>query len=463
MDRKNRSKKFNKRDNTNDRRTLYNTCRITKKVVLPMKCIGQSLVSTFEKVISEQISGKCIVEGYVKPNSVRAVTYSSGVIKGENVEFDVLFQCEIFYPVAGMHLNCIARDISKAGIRAESSDEKISPFVLFIARDHFFDNEYFSLIKPDDKFVANVIVVRFELNDEKISIIASPVQRENQPNRATPKPPIKIIDKVEEEVEEDVEDNDEDKPLNKIAIIVPFRESDDKNTRTNQLNRFIQYMNNYLNNMDYKIFIIEQSDDGRKFNRGALLNIGFKLSENQGYDIFVFHDVDLLPSNELKEYYTELPSSPVHIASVWNRYNNNSKYFGGIVAFNKEEFNKINGYPNNFWGWGGEDDELYKRVIKYYNIKKADKGSIEDLEQLNLEEKLQYLRENDTKFMKKQEALAKHDTTWQQNGLNSLDYNEVDEENCGINCVKITVDLSKIPDFIDEIPSVNRKKVKSRK
>ncbi len=22
----------------------------------------------------------------------------------------------------------------------------------------------------------------------------------------------------------------------------------------------------------------------------------------------------------------------------------------------------MNGYPNNFWGWGGEDDELLKRL-----------------------------------------------------------------------------------------------------
>ena len=35
--------------------------------------------------------------------------------------------------------------------------------------------------------------------------------------------------------------------------------------------------------------------------------------------------------------------------------------FGGAGSFKKEHFEKINGFSNKFWGWGGEDDDLYKR------------------------------------------------------------------------------------------------------
>jgi DNA-directed RNA polymerase subunit E'/Rpb7 len=455
MERRNKGRKFNNKPRDDgSKKSLYTLSRITKKVVIPMKCVGATLVKTFEDVISAQIGGKCIVEGYVKPNTIRAVTYSSGVIKGDNIEFEVVFNCEIFYPVAGMNLNCIAKEITKAGIRAESSDEDPSPFVLFVAKDHFFNDEYFNSIKPDDRFIANVIGIRFELDDEKISIIASPVQ----PNRDNFRRPLNIEEKNDEVVERI---HDEPVPEHRIAIIVPFRDSDDKNTRTEQLENFVVFMNNYLSNAEYKIFVIEQSNDGRKFNRGALLNIGFSLAEKEGYEIFIFHDVDLLPSNELKEYYIELPTNPVHIASVWDRYNQNPKYFGGIVAFNKQAFNRINGFPNNFWGWGGEDDELYKRVVKFYSIKKANKGTVEDLEKLNIDDKLKTLRDNDSKFMQKIEALAEHDSTWQKNGLNSLEYDEIDNESCGINCSKTTVDLSKIGDFVpraEEKPIVIKRK-----
>ena len=111
--------------------------------------------------------------------------------------------------------------------------------------------------------------------------------------------------------------------------------------------------------------IIEQSNDDRKFNRGKLLNIGFDLSKKEipQPNVFIFHDVDLIPSMDLLNDYFTIPSvNPIHIARVWNRYNNNPRYFGGIVSFSQEMFEAINGFPNNFWGWGGEDDEMYKRI-----------------------------------------------------------------------------------------------------
>ena len=234
----------------------------------------------------------------------------------------------------------------------------------------------------------------------------------------------------------------------KIAIIVPFRDSEEEKPRTAQLNQFVAYMETFLTGHDYKIFVIEQSEDGRKFNRGQLLNIGFDLAKKEGYNNYIFHDVDLLPSEELKKYYTTIPkNNPIHIAAVWDRYGSNPKYFGGIVAFSKELFEKINGYPNNFWGWGGEDDELHNRTKEFTRIVKAKEGSIRDLENLNLEQKLEYLKENKLKFMKKREALAQHAATWQTNGLNSLtDIKILKREPCGTNCEIIDVELIDTPE-----------------
>ena len=122
--------------------------------------------------------------------------------------------------------------------------------------------------------------------------------------------------------------------------------------------------------MNYCIYIVEQSDDSRKFNRGKLLNVGFEKAKLEGCNVFVFHDVDLIPSSDLLPFYTTIPgdNKPVHIAKIWNRYNDNPNYFGGINAFSQEQFEALNGYPNNFWGWGGEDDELKNRTRKVLSI-----------------------------------------------------------------------------------------------
>ena len=312
------------------------------------------------------------------------------------------------------------------------------------------DGEYF--IKEDDKIVKFITGVRKSKNSKTM-------KNGDIPNNKTKKL-RPIADLVIEEGEVEIVGEDEIVGKNKTAIIIPFRDSEPEQPRTKQLNEFIKYMSNYLKGITYKIFVIEQSDDSKKFNRGELLNIGFKFAEQEGFTNFIFHDVDLLPSAELKKYYTDAPDkNPIHIAAVWSRYGKNPDYFGGIVAFNKQMFNKINGFPNNFWGWGGEDDELYKRTKPYYTITKSKNGSIRDLENMNLQQKLGYLKDNDLKFMQKREALAEHDRTWQTNGLNNIKNLAAFEESmasCGENCERILVnlkDFSEISEISPDIPN----------
>lgn len=126
-----------------------------------------------------------------------------------------------------------------------------------------------------------------------------------------------------------------------VAIIVPFRDIHKEQKRSEHLARFVPAMTQFLSSSSksFHIYIVEQSDDGRKFNRGKLLNIGFDIARSKHSNVFVFHDVDLIPSAQLLSYYSEVPSpGPVHIARVWNRYSNNPKYFGGIVAFSRQQF-----------------------------------------------------------------------------------------------------------------------------
>jgi hypothetical protein len=175
------------------------------------------------------------------------------------------------------------------------------------------------------------------------------------------------------------------------------------------------------------------------------LNIGFDLAKKQSASVYIFHDVDLLPSRDLLPYYERVPlvSQPVHIARVWNRYSNNPNYFGGIVAFSKEQFETINGFPNNFWGWGGEDDELIKRVKRVNYVPSApSNGTIEDMEQMSLKDKLDFLRlHRDWKCQKKWEVLDEHESSWATNGLVDLHYSIINERSVSVHCTIVTVDI----------------------
>lgn len=153
-------------------KSIYTRTLITKSISLEMKCIGANIKDILEKKIRDQYEGKCSNEGFIKPKSSTIITYSSGIIKGSTILFEVVFECQSCFPVEGQLVQCIAKNITKAGIRAESVDEIPTPFVVFVARDFQITNPQFSEIKENDSFVARVIGQRFELNDSYISIIA---------------------------------------------------------------------------------------------------------------------------------------------------------------------------------------------------------------------------------------------------------------------------------------------------
>ena len=161
--------------------SIYSRCLITRSIVLPITAIGKNLKEILEVSISSNYEGKCVVEGFIKPNSSKIVTYSSGIIfRGSSIKFEVVFECEVCFPVEGMLISCVVKNITKAGIRAESSNDVPTPIVVFIAKDHHYNNSQFAEIKEGETFKARVVGQRFELNDKYVSIIGELVKEKEK-------------------------------------------------------------------------------------------------------------------------------------------------------------------------------------------------------------------------------------------------------------------------------------------
>lgn len=136
-----------------------------------------------------------------------------------------------------------------------------------------------------------------------------------------------------------------------LSIIVPYR------NRAAHLGQFIPHMRRRMK--DAEIIVVEQSP-AKPFNRAKLLNIGFLLCKG---DYFAAHDVDMLP---MKADYSYV-ENPTHIATKCSQFRYKmpfAEYFGGVTLFNREDFIHCNGYSNNFWSWGAEDNEMYDNVLR---------------------------------------------------------------------------------------------------
>ena len=151
---------------------VYYKSLLERKVCLNITEIGKNVKNNIEKKLEFMLSGKCVDEGYIRPNSVRIVSYSSGIIETNVVQFYVVFECMVCLPVEGMEIYCICKTITKAGIHAQVLDEdKNMPVTMFIARDHHHLDDRFSKIKEGEKIKSRVIGIRYELEDDFICAI----------------------------------------------------------------------------------------------------------------------------------------------------------------------------------------------------------------------------------------------------------------------------------------------------
>ena len=181
----------NKKDNRKKKELgVYHNSLLTRKIQLPFERIGKNIKELLEHKIKTQIEGKCTIEGFIKPESTKILTYSSGVLIENKVEFDVAFECMVCCPVEGMLVKCIVKNKTQAGIRALTNEE-ISPLVIYISRDHHYNNNYFNSVKEEDDITVRVIGQRYELNDKHVSIIGEIVEPKADKIKKKPKLVIK--------------------------------------------------------------------------------------------------------------------------------------------------------------------------------------------------------------------------------------------------------------------------------
>ena len=182
--------------------SVYAKSILSKKIRLLITETGGNVKENLEAKITSSIEGKCIVEGFIKPDSVRIVNYSSGIINSEYVEFQTIFECMVCHPVEGMTIECVSKTITKAGIHAQVVDANgIIPVTVFIARDHHNLNRNFNNVKENANVTVKVTGVRYELNDPYICVLGKLTE--------SVKPKLKIggaaaLDGGEEEDEEEI-------------------------------------------------------------------------------------------------------------------------------------------------------------------------------------------------------------------------------------------------------------------
>lgn len=220
-----------------------------------------------------------------------------------------------------------------------------------------------------------------------------------------------------------------------VAVLIPFREQMGKE-RQRELGALLQVLEanakthaNAAQPTQFRFFVAEQSDKGG-FNRGMLMNIAFDRAsrhfKGQPFSA-IATDCDFVPDDHMMKWYTKVGDSPLHLA--------NYAYcpgFGGVTVFSAEQYREINGYSNDMWGWGGEDDDAMDRWMAHPErrvIAPAGDERFKDLGKM-----LQTVTFRDKRDYAHTVASWKEDDAnqrWVSNGLSNLDYKVVGNATAG--------------------------------
>ncbi|CAK8671011.1 unnamed protein product [Clavelina lepadiformis] len=163
------------------------------------------------------------------------------------------------------------------------------------------------------------------------------------------------------------------------AVIVPYRD------RAEHLRFFLHYTHELLRRQQlcYVIIVVEQDDD-KTFNKGQVMNSAFQYSKNLTFadgseiDCFIFHDVDILSEDDRVIYTCRDGKTLNHIAPYIDKYEYRfccGVTVGAAMGYTREQFEELNGYSNEYAGWGGEDDDMNERIkLKGFEIWRSERN-----------------------------------------------------------------------------------------
>ena len=150
---------------------IYFYTQIKKRVSLNPRYLDENFPAYIEKIVKNNVEGKCIKEGYVVPNTVIILKRSIGNMNNNQFNGNIMFDITIGAKVCNIPVNSVikasVKKINKLGILAE-----LGPLMIIVPKEIHQDKEPFSKINISDEIDLLVIGKTFHLNSNVISIYA---------------------------------------------------------------------------------------------------------------------------------------------------------------------------------------------------------------------------------------------------------------------------------------------------
>jgi ribA/ribD-fused uncharacterized protein len=154
---------------------LYSKSILTYTTSITPSEINKNINQTLKNKIINDVEGKCINGGYVKKNSIKIISRSTGQLLVSQFNGDIIYHikysADLCNPLEDAIIKGEVVNINKMGILASGGEDDPKPLSILVAKQHHINNENFDKIKVGDKIKVKVLGKRFEFGDSQINII----------------------------------------------------------------------------------------------------------------------------------------------------------------------------------------------------------------------------------------------------------------------------------------------------
>ena len=150
---------------------IYFHTQINRRVSLNPRFLNVDFVKYIEKIVKNNVEGRCIREGYVVPGTTIVLERSMGNLNNNQFNGNIIYDVKIGVKICNIPVNSVVKapiiKMNKLGLLAE-----LGPLMIIVPKEIHPNKDAFKDIKIGDEIELLIIGKTFELNSKKISVYA---------------------------------------------------------------------------------------------------------------------------------------------------------------------------------------------------------------------------------------------------------------------------------------------------
>ncbi len=156
---------------------IYEERMLSTSIHLEPKYLNNvNLNDIIQQTLKQKVEGRCISDGYIKPDSVKILSRNLGCMENHDfsgsITYTLKYKADICCPKEGQIIECIVDTHDETNSVCYVGDAETSPVEIYLFREHYLGNAEYAALKKGKKIMVKVLEPHVEFGAEKVLISA---------------------------------------------------------------------------------------------------------------------------------------------------------------------------------------------------------------------------------------------------------------------------------------------------